>query len=218
MSPQDDPENDPHQIEFIDVPDTIGHDAIDSHTRGVDWWRMRRTQYLFTAVLLVVAVIVAYQLGSRAKKAAPSPVVSSPQPVASTPIDRSPALAETGLQCAAQVGKQLQVGIQIINQSVRPLTLMTLTPTMPGGGLRATSQARGTCGQLTLTAPIAGTVLAPGATIWSTMTLDVLVSCPGAYPVQFSFVIAQGRTGSTVKLGGFNDLGGVTYSGCPTAS
>ena len=58
-------------------------------------------------------------------------------------------------------------------------------------------------------------VVPPGGTAWFSVTFQVLVSCPGPLPVQFS-VSYQGNTQpGSARLPGFPDLGNVSYTGCP---
>ncbi len=108
----------------------------------------------------------------------------------------------------------MQLGAEIVNKSTSAVTLTGFDAVLPLGGLRAAKTIVGTCGQLQQTKAVAGTVLAAGASTWISVTFDVLVSCPKPLPVQFNVQYAQSSAASSVTLGGFPDLGSVTYSGC----
>jgi hypothetical protein len=84
-------------------------------------------------------------------------------------------------------------------------------------GLKQVTQHWTTCGALPHSFIPADAILLPGGTTWLTVTLQVLVSCPAAYPVQLSVrYVTSGRT-QTTSLPGFSDLGSVPYSGCPAS-
>jgi len=46
------------------------------------------------------------------------------------------------------------------------------------------------------------------------MTFDVLVPCPGPLPVLFSVTYAQAGKVAVANVGGFSDLGDVSFTGC----
>ena len=48
----------------------------------------------------------------------------------------------TGARCSAQVGRQLQLGIEVTNGLQVPVTLSRLGATFPMGGLRFVTSAR----------------------------------------------------------------------------
>ena len=57
-------------------------------------------------------------------------------------------------------------------------------------------------------------VVPPGGTAWFSVTFQVLVSCPGPLPVQFSVSYQASTRPGTAQLPGFPDLGKVPYTGC----
>ncbi len=218
MSGRSGDEFNPLVVEVSDSTDAnADDDAIGPATNRRGWWRVPRNSYLIAAALVIVAVIAAYQLDGHSTKTAPGPS-SSPVPNSSAsfaPVAPAVPIAETGAQCAVQVGpEQLQLGFEIANRSARPVTLMNLSSALPLGGLTEIAQAQGACGQLQRTGPIAGVQLAAGATTWLSVTFTVAVACPTPNPVKFTLVVAQASNGMTIRLSGFADLAGVTYSGC----
>jgi hypothetical protein len=144
-----------------------------------------------------------------------------------------PGLAQTGGECAVQRGRDLQLGVEVINLSSTAVTLGQVRSILPMGGLRAISQQWEPCGTISSSwqATEGGSfvfvnastgvvetgsspVLPPYGTAWLSATFRVLVGCPGPLPVQFSVSYQEnGRTGTT-QLPGFPDLGHVTYTGC----
>jgi len=142
-------------------------------------------------------------------------------------------LAQTGGACSVQRGRDLQLGVELINLSGTPVTLGQVRSILPLGGLRPISQQWEPCGAISSSWPAieggsfvfikastgevetgSSTVLPPNGTAWLSVTFKVLVACPGPLPVQFSVSYQEnGRTG-TAQLPGFPDLGQVTYTGC----
>ncbi|MBV9792874.1 MAG: hypothetical protein JO016_02950 [Actinobacteria bacterium] len=194
------------------------------------WWPSWRPPRLsrFAVILAVAALIVGlgaglgvgYTSGEHHAAATPRPSPASSSSAAA--LAGGPTLAQTGNLCSSQHGTTLQLGVQVANDSAAPLTLFQVHTVLPMNGLRVTSVGWGPCGQLP-TGPLAEAdpqvlgvdqYLTPQASGWFTITVQVLVSCPSPLPVQF--VVAYGQHGklSTVPLAGFNDLAGVSYSGC----
>ncbi|HEX8008894.1 MAG TPA: hypothetical protein VF482_20990, partial [Trebonia sp.] len=127
----------------------------------------------------------------------------------------SPALAQ-GTACAVQIGSELQLGVQITNQSAAPLTLQTVRAVLPMGGLKQVTRQWATCGTLPHGLVQADDILQPGASAWLTVTFLVQLRCPAPIPVQFTVgYLAQGHS-AIASLPGFPDLGQVPYSGCAT--
>jgi hypothetical protein len=156
-------------------------------------------------------------------------------------------LSGTGLvqaagTCSVQRGRDLQVGVEVINLSGTTVLLGQVMPILPMGGLRPVSQQWAPCGAISQSwqaagggtfvvfsastgeaesgsatpggAVPSGNVLSPDGTAWLSVTFRVLVACPRPLPVQFSVSYQEnGRTG-TAQLPGFPDLGQVTYTGC----
>ena len=85
---------------------------------------------------------------------------------------------------------------------------------LPIGGLRLTATAWGTCGQLSAVDAASAYPLPSGTTTWLRMTFDVLVPCPGPFPVLVSLRYRQAGTEAVSDVGGFADLGDVAWSGC----
>jgi hypothetical protein len=128
-------------------------------------------------------------------------------------------LSQSGPQCSVQAGRELQVGVQIMNLSsavVRPRRVQVV---LPLGGLRVISQVWGPCGELPLARQAPTSILPPalgqGASSWFTVTFQVLVRCPQPLPVQFTLDYGQQGHPAAIRLPGFPDLSQVPYSGCP---
>lgn len=74
--------------------------------------------------------------------------------------------------------------------------------------------AWGSCGQLAAVDDADPHALPSGATAWLRMTFDVLVPCPKPMPVIFTATYPQAGTVAVSAVGGFSDLGDVSYTGC----
>ena len=154
---------------------------------------------LIIGVLVAVLAIGAglgYISGKHSAKKVVRVVTATPSPTSTASTAGSSVLAATGSQCATRTGTQLQLGIEILNATSKPLTIDRVATSFPLNGLRALSTARGSCGLLPGTgSDAAGLDLAPGATNWITVTVQVLVACPGPLPVDFEVRYSQdGRT------------------------
>jgi hypothetical protein len=177
-----------------------------------------------------------------AAPAYPPPAPGGPAYSSSLGIAELSGLAQTGGACSVQRGRDLQVGVEVINLSETPVTLGQARPMLPLGGLRLVSQQWAPCGALSPSwqaadggtivfvksstgvveegsaTPAGAAVLPPNGTAWLSATFRVLVACPSPLPVQFSVSYQQnGRTG-TAQLPGFPDLGQVKYTGCKGSS
>jgi hypothetical protein len=139
-----------------------------------------------------------------------------------------------------QRGRELQVGVEVINLSRRAVTLGQVRPILPLGGLRPVSQQWAPCGAISSSwqaayggtivfirastgeveagSAAAATVLPPYGTAWLSVTFRVLVACPRPLPVQFSVSYQENGRTDTAQLPGFPDLGQVTYTGCQGSS
>lgn len=174
------------------------------------------------AALLIATMAVGIGLGYLADRpATKTKTVTRAVPVPVTPTSTLPAstydqVGMTGLRCSAQLGHQLQLGVEVSNGLTVPVTLTRLWATFPMGGLRLVSSAREACGQLPGPTgdDIAGYELAPGAAVWLTVTADVLVGCPEAAAVRMGLSYIQSGRTLTAFLGPFPDLGGLPYTGC----
>lgn len=141
-------------------------------------------------------------------------------------------LAQTGAACSVQRGRDLQLGVEVIDLSGTPVAVGQVRSILPLGGLRPISQQWEPCGAISSswqategsfvfikasTGEVeagSSAVLPPNGTAWLSVTFRVLVACPGPLPVQFSVSYKEnGRTG-TAQLPGFPDLSQVTYTGC----
>jgi hypothetical protein len=186
-------------------------------------WRPPRSAAILLAVGLVAGLVVGYAAGVRQvpKSAGPPPPATvSPSPVPPSPAPLLAAggqvLTQTTSSCSAQVGRQLQLGVEVTNQSAADVTLGLVHPVLPLGGLKAVAQQWAPCGGLG-EAGRDPDLLTPGASTWFSVTFQVLVGCPGPLPVQFTVdYIFEGQLG-TASLPGFPDLGQVPYADCPTA-
>jgi hypothetical protein len=142
-------------------------------------------------------------------------------------------LAQTGEACSVQRGRDLQLGVELINLSGTAITLGPVRSILPLGGLRPISQQWEPCGAISSswqateggtfvfinastgeTEAGSSTVLPPYGTAWLSVTFRVLVACPVPLPVQFSVSYQENGRRGTAQLPGFPDLGQVTYTGC----
>lgn len=140
--------------------------------------------------------------------------VTAPRPTPSSgPYNQ---LIGTGARCSAQKGHQLQLGVEVGNELDVPVTLVGVrVPYTPGDELRPVGSARGACGELHgADDSITGYHLAVGASIWITVTVDVLTDCPAA--LHATILLDYSRNGHTAStmLGDFPDLADVPYTGC----
>ena len=165
---------------------------------------------------LVVGLILGYLLGTQRAQQKTSAIL--PTGVSATPRLLVPAGTQpptpTGKRCSVQLGNQLELGVEVVNQSSVGTTLMQAGVNLPMGGLRVAAVAWGTCGQLAPVDDADPDPLPPGATAWLRMTFDVLVSCPQPLPVSFTITYAQAGGLAVSDVGGFDDLGQVPYTGC----
>jgi hypothetical protein len=217
---------------------------------------------------LVVGLAAGYQVGrghpdasSQAPRPTPSPAGTagvgagaSDLPLYSAPdsgqlaiaagpgADGLTALVQSGGVCSIQHGRELQLGVEVMNLSDVPVTLGEVTPVLPLGGLRMVSRQWAPCGALVptwqggnggmtvfvqpssgtvqLTSPAPGGPLAvpPNGTAWLSVTFQVKVACPKPLPVQFTVSYLQAGQIHTAQLPGFPDLGQVAYTGCQANS
>jgi hypothetical protein len=225
-------------------------------------WRPSRSAAILSIAALIVGLAAGYALGYRhlgqAVRQSPttaagavSPAVASsaasPYPGVASAVDPGgpssslgiaglSGVAQNGGECSVQHGRDLQVGVEVINVSGTPVTLGQVRTILPLGGLRLVSQQWAPCGAIVPAGQAAGSgaiifigastgeveagnganeaVLPPYGAAWLSVTFRVLVACPSPLPVQFSVSYQEnGRTG-TAQLPGFPDLGQVPYTGC----
>jgi hypothetical protein len=198
-----------------------GDDVLELGRRrqALRWWPPSAALLLGAAALLG-GLAVGYAAGARhAGEHAALPSLSrTVAPAAPFSAGGFP-LSQSGPQCSAQTGRELQVGLQITNLSSATIRLRRVEVVLPLGGLRVTAQAWSPCGELPATGEAPGNILPPtlgrGASSWFTVTFQVLARCPQPLPVQFTLDYDQQGRPTAIRLPGFPDLGQVPYSGCP---
>lgn len=204
--------------------ETPADDVVEQGGGRLPWpnwrplnWRSPGGAAILLAVGLVAGLAVGYAAGDRhASRSAtpPRPAVSSaPAAVPAPPLAAvSPALTQAIGTCAVQDGRDLQLGVQVTNQSAANVTLSLVRPVLPLGGLKWISQQWAPCSTLPTGQDPA--VLTPGASTWFSVTFEVLVRCPGPLPVQFMISYVVNGHQAATSLPGFPDLGQVPYTGC----
>ena len=197
-----------------------GDDVLEqgSWRRQVPRWRLPRAALVVGCVALLAGLGAGYAVGVRHAGKPSSP----PRAAASPTVPFSAAggfpLSQSGPGCSAQLGHDLQLGVEVTNLSATALTLRRVEATLPLGGLKATSQTWGPCGELPGAGGAPGNIvpptLGPGASAWFTVTFKVLVTCPGPLPVHFTLDYDQDGRRAAMPLPSFPDLSQVPYSGC----
>lgn len=203
-------------------------------------WRPSRGAGILAVAALIAGLAAGYAAGDQhARGSAASPVSKvtgpkvtgatataspsasgAPAPGAAFSFANSPALTQDTAACSVQTGQQLQLGVQVTNQSATTITLLSAKAVLPVGGLRQITWQWGTCGAILDGLDEADYIptLAPGQSSWLTVTFQVQMHCPGPAPVQFSVdYTVQGHSASA-SLPGFADLSQVPYSGCPAST
>ena len=121
--------------------------------------------------------------------------------------------------CSVQVGRNLELGIQVTNQSGEAVLLESVKPVLPVSGLlKVLSWRWDTCGFDNDGIVPDKVALGPGATTWVTAVVQPLIACPAPAPLQFRVTYSVNSRQSTFNLPGFPDLSAVHYSGCPAPS
>lgn len=186
-------------------------------------WRPRRGAAILLAVGLLIGLAAGYAAGNRQASRNISPPIASHGSAspASTPqlnidavvpYEDGPALNQAGGTCSAQSGRELQLGVQVVNGSAAEIRLGRIHTVLPLGSLRVISQQWAPCGAIGVGQDPAP--LGPGDSTWFSVTLNVLAGCPGPIPVQFTVDYSWAGVAATVRLPGFHDLGQVPYAGC----
>jgi hypothetical protein len=218
------------------VPDggspPAGDDVLEMGSRRgpVLWWRPPTAALVLTVVALLVGLAVGYAAGVGHAGKPPSPPRPAASPTAPSfavggfPLTRPSfavggfPLSQTGPGCSAQIDHELQLGLEVMNLWDTPITLHRVEVMLPMGGLKATSQAWGSCGELPAPGEAPGNALpltlAPGASAWFTVTFQVLVRCPQPLPVHFVLDYDQSGRSAAMPLPSFPDLGQVSYGKC----
>jgi hypothetical protein len=217
-----------------DGDDVVGQGEDHAGSRfSLPPWRLSRGSLILAALTLLIGLGAGYAAGQRhtggparagaraagagaagAGGAATRQPRTSPSPV-SPLVPVSLALTQLATGCSAQVGRDLQLGVQVTNRSAAPVTLGEVKAVLPMGGLRAISQQWGPCGALPAGQAPPGSPLAPGDSVWFTVTFKVLLKCPGPLPVQFAVGYDVGGRHAVATLPGFADLTQVPYGVCP---
>jgi len=222
MSGRDDGERlQPYVPPGSDKP-PAGDDVLEAgrRRRPVPGWRPPAAALVLGAAGLLIGLAVGYAVGARHDGKPPPPSRAASSPTGPSFAAGGFPLSQSGPECSAQVGRELQLGVEVTNLSTTAVTLRRVSVVLPLGGLRATSQAWGPCGEVPAAAQAPGNALpptlGPGGSAWFTVTFQVLVRCPGPLPVQFTIDFDQGgRPAGAMPLPSFPDLSQVPYAGCP---
>ena len=190
---------------------------MGGHPPRWPWGTARGPTISIALAALATGLLLGYVGGRLQARANGGPARAATSATTVFPVG-STAITGTGHLCAVQLGHDLQLGVEVVNQSDRTVALRQIEPVLPLGGLKAVASRWRTCGALPELGPGQGqaTALGPGATGWLTVTFDVMVGCPQPLPVQFKISYAQAGRLVTAELPGFADLGQVQYNNCGT--
>jgi hypothetical protein len=147
-----------------------------------------------------------------AQAGTPIQVTLAPLQGTGTVFSSGPALTQSTGTCSARSGRQLQLGVQVTNESATAVGLGQIRTVLPLGGLRVISQQWAPCGAMG--AVQVPTSLGPGDSTWFSVTVQVLIGCPEPLPVEFTVGYTWAGKTASVNLPGFPDLGQVSYPGC----
>jgi len=164
---------------------------------------------------LAVGLLLGYAGGHLQASHKRAPAAAASHAFTAGPLLDTTGITVTGARCAVQLGHTLQLGIEIVNQSGRAVTLHQVAPVVPLNGMQAVAARWGPCGSLPEPVPQQG-VLGPGATRWLAVTFRVLVKCPEPFPVLFKVSYTQAGRTMTTQFDSFPDLGQVRYNNCRT--
>jgi hypothetical protein len=212
--------SDESDLEFVETTpasDAPSGDVIRGRSpRPPARWSVRpRWLALLLALALLVGVGIGYLAGRGERHAAaPTPTSASTAPSSSAGI----ALASTGNVCSGVPGydRRLLLGVQIVNTASQPVVLRAIHVELPLSGLRVLSTQVDQCAE-NATQQVAGYRLGPAAAAWISMTAVVLVHCPAPLPVRFNVDYELDGASASQLVGGFPDLGSVSFPGCPTS-
>jgi len=187
----------------------MGQQPIDSR-RPLPW-------RLFAAVVLVVvAGVVGYVIGDHhgAAMTTARPLVSPTRVV--EPLST---VSVTGRQCAVEDGHQLQVGIEITNDTRHTVSLTAIDVDVPIPGLSVRAKQFGTCGV------VAGNTgpqpLAPGNSTWISATFDNHLPCqvPASSNIYTaSIIFTVHYDDGLTATGGFSYLPDIAFPACALPS
>ena len=129
------------------------------------------------------------------------------------------ALTQNPGTCSVQVGRNLELGIQVTNRSGETVLLESVKAVpLASGMLKVLSWRWDPCGFDNDGIVPDKVALGPGATTWVTAVVQPLIACPAPAPLQFQVTYSVNSQQSTFNLPGFPDLSAVHYSGCPAPS
>jgi hypothetical protein len=218
-----------------DVVEQGGRRIFPSLNRPPLNWRPPRGAAILLTVGLVIGLAAGYAAGHRQAprnaSAAPTASASPAPPVPAPPapqmqiVIKGTAIQGTGTvfadgltltqdngTCSVQSGRELQLGVQVLNSSTEPIVLSRIRTVFPLSGLKVVSQQWAPCGAIgAVQGPVA---LEPGDSTWLSVTVQVLVACPAPLPVQFTVNYTYAGEAAIVSLPGFPDLSHVPYTGC----
>ena len=189
-------------------------------------WPPSRGASVLAVAALAVGLAAGYAAGDRHTRSAaalPRPTVtvtaspsSSPGPTSGAAFSfaDSAALTQGTGACSVQTGGELQLGVQVTNQSTAAIALESAKAVLPLGGLKLVALQWATCGAIPARLDQNFDVLLPGQSTWLSATFTVQLRCPAAMPVQFSVGYQVQGKPVTASLPGFPDLSQVPYSGC----
>lgn len=185
-------------------PDKVRHHGAPAR-RGVTW--------AVAVVALLVGGLGGYLVGVQRSAAAP-PAAAHSEGASAAPAP----VTATGGMCFHQNGTTLVLGVELSNSSGAGVTLNRIDVLLPLDGLKAVSSAWGNCDTATAADGNTPFSLDVGATTWIRETFEVLMPCPAALPVKFTVAYSQPGHQGAAYVGGFNDLGGIQYTGCASES
>ena len=125
-------------------------------------------------------------------------------------------LIGTGARCSLQNGHQLQLGDEVSNglevRSPWSVCEFPTAPVMNSDRSAAYEAPVARYPALTMTSPVTASL--SGASVWLTVTVDVLTGCPT--PLHLTILLDYSQNGhtATARLADFPDLGDVPYTGC----
>ena len=186
-------------------PDDFDAAVIDMGVDPIPQQRPVPWRIIGLIAALLLGGVIGYFVGDNHGRSSARPA-AAPSPT--TVVKPFAAVALTGRQCSVQLGKRLQLGVEITNNTNHQIMLTDIQVGLPIGGLHVRTKAFATCGA------VGGNTgpqpLAAGNSTWLNATFDVDVRCPLPIPVLF---VAVYDTGESI-LGGFQDLQQVPYTGC----